>query len=71
MREQPKRMLRASAIARRLAEEEQADTLHRLRATTKEATSERDARAAQKGIARGSVGHPYAPPMELVPLATI
>ena len=45
MREQPKKGLRASTIARRRAEEKRADTLHRRT-------------------------HPYAPPMELRPLAT-
>ena len=40
--------LRASEIARRRAEEEGADTLHRLRATTKSADPKRDARAAQE-----------------------
>jgi hypothetical protein len=39
--------LRASAIARRRAEEERADASFRLRATTMSADSKRDARAAQ------------------------
>jgi hypothetical protein len=40
--------LRASEIARRPAEEERADKLFGLRATTTSAGSERDVRAAQK-----------------------